>query len=98
MGQRGCYVWDDKKAELLLEVRGYHIVDIAETLLDGEISPAFYRHLQYPEQLRAIGPHKNRLFTVVFEDRDDEYGKITHLSNYWEASVLFLSPRLPNNC
>ena len=83
MGQRGSYEWDDKKAELLAKERdGLHIVDIAEAIFDSDELAALYRSSRYPSQLRAIGSFGGRLMTIVFEDRDDEFGRVTHLSNF----------------
>lgn len=39
-----------------------------------------------PEQYRAIGWIGNRLFTVVFEPREDDDGSYFHLVTLWKAT------------
>ena len=39
-----------------------------------------------PEQYRAIGWVKGRLFTVIFEIREDRMGEYYHLVTLWQAT------------
>jgi uncharacterized DUF497 family protein len=39
-----------------------------------------------PEQYRAIGWVGDRLFTVIFEERNDEEGQYFHLVSLWRAT------------
>ena len=39
-----------------------------------------------PEQHRAIGWVGNRLYSVVFEFREDEQGEILHLVTLWKST------------
>ena len=39
-----------------------------------------------PEQYRAIGWVKGRLFTVIFEIREDSVGEYSHLVTLWQAT------------
>jgi len=39
-----------------------------------------------PEQYRAIGWVKGRLFTVIFEIREDPIGEYYHLVTLWQAT------------
>jgi len=39
-----------------------------------------------PEQCRAIGWVGDRLYSVIFEVREDEEGKILHLVTLWKST------------
>jgi uncharacterized DUF497 family protein len=39
-----------------------------------------------PEQYRAIGPVKGRLYSVIFETREDDQGEYYHLVTLWKAT------------
>jgi uncharacterized DUF497 family protein len=39
-----------------------------------------------PEQYRAIGWVQNRLFTVIFEIREDTFGQYCHLVTLWRST------------
>jgi len=39
-----------------------------------------------PEQYRAIGWVSGRLYTVIFEQREDEDGEYYHLVTFWKAT------------
>ena len=39
-----------------------------------------------PEQHRAIGWVGNRLYSVIFEFREDEQGEILHLVTLWKST------------
>ena len=39
-----------------------------------------------PEQYRAIGWAGDRLYSVIFEVREDEEGEILHLVTLWKAT------------
>jgi uncharacterized DUF497 family protein len=40
----------------------------------------------YPEQYRAIGWVKVKLYSVIFEVREDEEGKYYHLVTLWKST------------
>ncbi len=44
------------------------------------------RRSDWPEQYRAIGWAKERLYTVIFEAREDEDGEYYHLVTLWKAT------------
>ncbi|SLM28534.1 putative inner membrane protein [Desulfamplus magnetovallimortis] len=44
------------------------------------------QHTDYPNQWRAIGWVKNQLYTVVYEEREDEHGEYYHLVTLWKAT------------
>ena len=39
-----------------------------------------------PEQLRAIGWVKGKLYTVIYEVREDEEGEYYHLVTLWKST------------
>ena len=39
-----------------------------------------------PEQYRAIGWATERLYTLIFEIREDEEGEVYHLVTLWQAT------------
>ncbi len=39
-----------------------------------------------PEQYRAIGWVRDRLFTVIFEIREDHFGEYCHLVTLWRST------------
>lgn len=39
-----------------------------------------------PEQWRAIGWVGNRLFSVIYEERADEFGEYLHLVTLWQST------------
>ena len=46
----------------------------------------YYQHSDYPEQYRAIGWVEDRLYSLIFEVREDEQGEYYHLVTLWEAT------------
>jgi uncharacterized protein len=44
------------------------------------------RRSDLPEQYRAIGWVGGRLYTVIFEVREDEEGEFYHLATLWKAT------------
>jgi uncharacterized DUF497 family protein len=44
------------------------------------------QRLDVPEQYRAIGGVEERLFSVVFEVREDREGEYYHLVTLWKAT------------
>ena len=42
--------------------------------------------LDNPEQYRAIGWIKGKLYSVIFEIREDEVGEYCHLVTLWKAT------------
>ena len=53
-------------------------------------SHPFYldQRLDEPEQYRAIGRVKGRLYSVIFETRQDDDGEYYHLVTLWKATKL----------
>ncbi len=43
-------------------------------------------HVDYPNQWRTIGWVKNQLYTVVYEEREDEEGEYYHLVTLWKST------------
>ncbi len=44
------------------------------------------QHIDYPNQFRAIGWVQGKLYTVVYEVREDKDGKYYHLVTLWKAT------------
>ena len=44
------------------------------------------QRLRHPEQSRAIGWVGGRLYTLIFEVRDDEEGEFYHLVTLWKST------------
>jgi uncharacterized DUF497 family protein len=44
------------------------------------------RRSDVPEQYRAIGWVDDRLYSVIFEVREDEHGEIFHLVTLWRST------------
>jgi len=57
-----------------------------------EASELFSRHFyldqrsDVPQQYRAIGWVKGRLYSVIFETREDDQGEYYHLVTLWKAT------------
>ena len=49
----------------------------------------YYEDRRYddPEQFRAIGWVKGRLFSVIYEIREDEQGEYLHLVTLWRSTL-----------
>ena len=44
------------------------------------------QHIDYPNQYRAIGWIQGKLYTVVYEVREDKGGEYYHLVTLWKAT------------
>ena len=44
------------------------------------------QHVDYPNQFRAIGWVQEKLYTVVYEVREDKDGEYYHLVTLWKAT------------
>jgi uncharacterized DUF497 family protein len=44
------------------------------------------RRSDFPEQYVAIGWVKDRLYSVIFEMREDEQGELLHLVTLWKST------------
>ncbi len=44
------------------------------------------QHVDYPNQYRAIGWVRRKLYTVVYEAREDKDGEYYHLVTLWKAT------------
>lgn len=44
------------------------------------------QHVDYPNQYRAIGWVQGKLYTVVYEAREDKKGEYYHLVTLWKAT------------
>jgi len=44
------------------------------------------QHVDYPNQYRAIGWVREKLYTVVYEAREDKDGEYYHLVTLWKAT------------
>ncbi len=44
------------------------------------------QHIAYPHQWRATGWVQGNLFTVVYEEREDDEGEYYHLVTLWPAT------------
>lgn len=44
------------------------------------------QHVDAPEQYRAIGWARGRLYSLIFEIREDDQGEYYHLVTLWKAT------------
>ena len=44
------------------------------------------QHVDYPNQYRAIGWVRRKLYTIVYEAREDKDGEYYHLVTLWKAT------------
>jgi len=44
------------------------------------------QRLDHPEQFRGIGWVKGRLYTLIFEVREDQEGEFYHLVTLWKST------------
>ncbi len=75
--------WDDEKSNLLKEVRGFHLVEVAYEILSDRFGK--YSHPNYPDQTRAVGLIGGVYYTLAFEEVVDELGSFIHLVTYWKS-------------
>ena len=58
-----------------------------EEVLESFSHPYYLdQRLDFPEQQRAIGWVGNRIYTVIFEMREDAQGEYCHLVTLWKAT------------
>jgi len=62
--------------------------------IDFEEAQEIWEHPYYedfrsdiPEQFRAIGWVKGKLFSIIFEIRNDELGEFYHLVTLWKSTT-----------
>lgn len=75
--------WDDSKSALCKRRRGYTLEVIAIKIFADPIGE--YTHRNYPDQIRIVGLVDGKLYTLAFEEIEDEIGYFKHLVTYWEA-------------
>ena len=76
--------YDPKKGGKLKRERGRDFDEIQEIFLH----PHYLDHRNDdPEQWRAVGWSKGQLYTVIYEDREDEQGQHRHLVTLWKATA-----------
>jgi uncharacterized DUF497 family protein len=77
--------FDERKSERLRKnpKRGVGFEEVQEVF-----SHPYYldRRSDSPEQYRAIGWVRERLYTVIFEVRDDDEGAYYHLVTLWKST------------
>lgn len=81
---RGCY-WDEKKNELVIACYGVSLGEFVD-IVRSEIAPV-WGHPGYPDQLRTADLIRGELYTVVFEEIDDGYGKFIKIITAWPATA-----------
>ena len=79
------YKWDQKKNKILMSDRNRG--------LSFERVSEIFAHAYYldeknddPEQFRAIGIVGGKLFTLIFEIREDLEGEYYHFVTYWPST------------
>jgi uncharacterized DUF497 family protein len=79
------FTYDPKKGQKLKRERGRDFEEIQEIFL----GPHYFDHRNDdPEQWRAIGWSMGQLYTVIYEDREDEQqGGCRHLITLWRATT-----------
>lgn len=75
--------WNDEKSDLCRKRRGFSLREVAIGIFSSYY--AEYTVEQYPTQSRAVGKHKNKFYTLVFEEVKDELGEYIHLVTYWQS-------------
>jgi len=69
MGYKDGCEWDDRKGEILEELFAISFSDCVNIVLDD--STPLISHPAYPEQLRALGKIRKKLFTIAFIEHKD---------------------------
>ena len=77
--------FDKSKSELLRKnpKRGIGFEEVQEVFQHPYYED--YRS-DYPEQFRAIGWVKGKLYSVIYEVREDEEGEYYHLVTLWKST------------
>ncbi len=76
----------DKRKSAALKANPKRSTDFVE--IQEVWSHPYYcdRRSDDPEQFRAIGWAKGKLFSVIFEVREDEFGEYNHLVTLWRST------------
>ena len=79
------FKFDKKKSEILKKNlrRG---IDFNEAQQIWSSSYYLDRRSDWPEQYRAIGWVNGRLYSVIFEVREDDRGEYYHLVTLWKST------------
>ena len=79
------FKFDKKKSEILKKNlrRG---IDFNEAQQIWSSSYYLDRRSDWPEQYRAIGWVNGRLYSVIFEVREDDWGEYYHLVTLWKST------------
>lgn len=79
------FKWDQNKNKKLIadSRRGLSFIKIQEIF-----NRQYYLDQKNddPEQFRAIGFVDNKMFTLIFESREDDDGEYYHLITYWPST------------
>jgi uncharacterized DUF497 family protein len=76
----------DPKKSALLKRNPKRGIDFHEAQQIWENPYYLDQRSEVPEQYRAIGWVNGRLFSVIFEIREDEEGEIYHLVTLWKST------------
>ena len=77
------FKFDKKKSLWLRKRRGIGFEEAQEIWM----RPYYLdkRH-DYPEQWRAMGWVKGKLYSIIYEEREDEEGEYLHLVTLWKST------------
>lgn len=78
------FSFDEEKDEELRKRRGIGFAEVARLF---EQKHLIALKADDPEQFFAIGWVKNKLWTVVFEDSEDDLGSLRWLVTFWPSTT-----------
>ena len=77
------FKFDKNKSKWLRKRRGIGFEEVQEIWMHS-----YYldQRCDYPEQWRAIGWVKGMLYSVIYEEREDNEGQYFHLVTLWKST------------
>jgi uncharacterized DUF497 family protein len=78
------FSFDPEKSQKLKRSRGRTFVEVQDIFFGPHYED---QRNDDPEQWRAIGWSKDQLYTVIYEEREDEQGMVFHLVTLWKATT-----------
>ena len=80
------FSWDPAKDELLRKNKSRGGIGFDDVISMFRRSVAEVLRSDEPEQFVAIGWVNTTLYSLVFEEREDEIGPLRHLVTFWPSS------------
>jgi uncharacterized DUF497 family protein len=78
------FTFDSEKGKKLKQKRDRDFSEVQEIFFNLHYED---QRCDDPEQWRAIGWSKGQLYTVIYEEREDEQGPYYHLVTLWKATT-----------